>query len=143
MKLIVGLGNPGLEYVWTRHNLGFRVVDYLANKLNLELKKEKFKGLYATGTYLNQKVILLKPLTYMNNSGTCIRDFINYFRIPVEGTIVIYDDLSLPLERFRYRLQGSSGGHNGIKNIIECLGTQKFPRLKIGIGSKKEVPWKD
>ncbi len=143
MKLIVGLGNPGLEYVWTRHNLGFQVIDCLANKLGLKLGREKFRGLYTTSTYLSQKIILLKPLTYMNNSGECIRDFINYFQISIEDTLVIYDDLSLPLESFRYRSRGSSGGHNGIKNIIECLKTQKFLRLKIGIGSKQEVLWKD
>ena len=143
MKLIVGLGNPGLEYVWTRHNLGFQVIDYLANKLNIKLKKEKFKVLYTISNCLEQKVIFLKPLTYMNNSGECIRNFMNYFQVSSENMLVIYDDLSLPLESFRYRLRGSSGGHNGIKNIIECLKTQKFPRLKIGIGSKQEVPWKD
>jgi peptidyl-tRNA hydrolase, PTH1 family len=139
MKLIVGLGNPGLEYSWTRHNLGFQVIDCLADKLNMELKKEKFKGLYTIGTYLNQKIILLKPLTYMNSSGICIRGFMNYFRIPANDILTIYDDLSLPLQSFRYRSRGSNGGHNGIKNIIECLGTQKFPRLKIGIGSKPEI----
>lgn len=143
IKLLIGLGNPGIEYQDTRHNLGFQVIDYLANKLNIELKKEKFKGLYTISTYLEQKVIFLKPLTYMNNSGECIRNFMNYFRISVENMLVIYDDLSLPLESFRYRSRGSSGGHNGIKNIIECLKTQKFPRLKIGIGSKQEVFWKD
>src|SRR5436190_1213979 len=104
MKLIVGLGNPGLEYVWTRHNLGFQVIDYLANKLNIKLKKEKFKGLYAISNYLEQKVIFLKPLTYMNNSGECIRNFMNYFQVSSENMLVIYDDLSLPLESFRYRL---------------------------------------
>lgn len=143
MKLIVGLGNPGLEYTWTRHNLGFQVIDYLANELNIELKKEKFKGLYSISNHLNQKFILLKPLTYMNNSGECIRNLVNYFQIPVENILVIYDDLALPSGRFRYRLQGSSGGHNGIKNIIECLGTQKFKRLKVGIGSDSETLWKD
>lgn len=143
MKLLIGLGNPGIEYQEIRHNLGFQVIDYLADELNIKLKKEKFRGLHATSTYLNQKIILLKPLTYMNNSGECIRDFVNYFQIPLENILVIYDDLSLPLGSFRYRLQGSSGGHNGIKNIIECLGTQKFPRLKIGIGSKQEILWKD
>lgn len=139
MKLIVGLGNPGKEYENTRHNLGFRIIDHLANKLNLELKKEKNKGLYVTGNYLNQKIILLKPLTYMNNSGECIRDFVNYFQIPVENILVVYDDLALPLGSFRYRSRGSSGGHNGIKNIIECLGTQEFKRLKVGIGSDSGI----
>src|SRR3954467_6248044 len=119
IKILVGLGNPGMEYRETRHNLGFQAIDYLAGRLGLELNKEKFRGLYVINTYLNQKIILLKPLNYMNNSGACIRDFVNYFQIPVENILVIYDDLSLPLGSFRYRSQGSSGGHNGIKNIIE------------------------
>jgi len=139
MKLIVGLGNPGKEYENTRHNLGFQIIDYLANKLNLELKKEKSKGLYAKINCLNQETILLKPLTHMNNSGECVRNFVNYFQIPVENILIVYDDLALTLGKFRYRLQGSSGGHNGIKNIIECLGTQKFKRLKVGIGSDSRV----
>ncbi|KLL04282.1 MAG: peptidyl-tRNA hydrolase [Mycoplasmataceae bacterium CE_OT135] len=139
IKLLIGLGNPGIEYQKTRHNLGFQVVDHLANKLNLPWQKEKFKGLYITSAYLKQKIMLLKPLTYMNNSGECIRDFVNYWQIPLTNILVIYDDLSLPLGTFRYRQQGSSGGHNGVKNIIECLGTQKFKRLKIGIGPKREM----
>ena len=143
LKLLVGLGNPGREYQATRHNLGFQVIDYLAKQLNLSWQKEKFKGLYTTGIYCQQKIILLKPLTYMNNSGECFREFVNYWKIPLENVLVIYDDLSLPLGNFRYRQQGSSGGHNGVKNIIECLSTQHFPRLKIGIGSCLEILWKD
>jgi len=138
-KLLIGLGNPGREYQATRHNLGFQVIDNLAEKLSFPWQKEKFKGLYTTGIYQQQKIMLLKPLTYMNNSGECVRDFINYFQIPLENILVIYDDLTLPLGSFRYRQQGSSGGHNGVKSIIECLRTQKFQRLKIGIGSKQEV----
>src|SRR5439155_4252021 len=103
MKLIVGLGNPGTEYQETRHNLGFQTIDYIANKLNLELKKEKFKGLYVISDYLSQKIILLKPLTYMNNSGECIGNFMNYFKIPAENILVVYDDLALSLGDFRYR----------------------------------------
>ncbi|RHZ37406.1 aminoacyl-tRNA hydrolase [endosymbiont GvMRE of Glomus versiforme] len=143
LKLLIGFGNPGREYQKTRHNLGFQVIDYLAKQLNLSWQKEKFKGLYTTGVYHQQKIILLKPLTYMNNSGECVRDFVNYWKIPLENILVIYDDLSLPLGSFRYRQQGSSGGHNGVKNIIECLGTQKFPRLKVGIGSNEKILWKD
>ena len=143
MKLIVGLGNPGNEYKNTRHNLGFQAIDFLANKLNLELKSEKFKGLYTTGIYLNQKVILLKPLTYINNSGECIREFVNYFRIPLANILIVYDDLTLPLGTFRYRQQGSSGGHNGVKSIIKCLGTQKIKRLKIGVGYNKNISWSE
>ena len=96
MKLIIGLGNPGIEYQETRHNLGFQALDFLANKLTLKWKKGKFKGLYALGTYLNQKIVLLKPLTGINNSGECIRDFVNYLQIPLTNTLIIYDDLTLP-----------------------------------------------
>jgi peptidyl-tRNA hydrolase, PTH1 family len=99
--------------------------------------------LYALGTYLNQKIVLLKPLTGINNSGECIREFVNYFQIPLTNTLIIYDDLTLPLGVFRYRQQGSSGGHNGVKSIIKCLGTQKIKRLKIGIGYNKNVLWSE
>ena len=143
MKLIIGLGNPGIEYQETRHNLGFQALDFLANKLTLKWKKEKFKGLYALGTYLNQKIVLLKPLTGINNSGECIRDFVNYLQIPLTNILIIYDDLTLPPGTFRYRQQGSSGGHNGVKSIIKCLGTQKIKRLKIGIGYNKNVHWSE
>ena len=143
MKLIIGLGNPGIEYQKTRHNLGFQVLNFLVNKLNLKWKKEKFKGLYALGTYLNQKIVLLKPLTGINNSGECIRDFVNYLQIPLTNILIIYDDLTLPLGTFRYRQQGSSGGHNGVKSIIKCLGTQKIKRLKIGISYNKNVLWSE
>jgi PTH1 family peptidyl-tRNA hydrolase len=129
MKLIVGLGNPGREYLMTRHSLGFLVVDRLTQKLGVELTKEKFRGLY----YKTDDYILLKPQTYMNSSGECISDFMNYWRISKENLLVIYDDIALPLGQFRYREQGSSGGHNGMKNIIEKLGTNKFKRLRVGI----------
>ena len=129
MKLIVGLGNPGREYLMTRHNLGFLVVDRLVQKLGVGLTKEKFQGLY----YKTDDYILLKPQTYMNSSGECISDFMNYWRISKENLLVIYDDIALPLGQFRYREQGSSGGHNGMKNIIEKLGTNKFKLLRVGI----------
>ncbi|CAG8447780.1 11333_t:CDS:2 [Racocetra fulgida] len=118
MKLIVGLGNPGKEYENTRHNLGFIIVDRLVQKLNVELSKKKFNGLYCR----TSEYILLQPQNYMNNSGECIRAFLNYFRIPVDNLLVIYDDIALPLGKFRYRSQGSAGGHNGVKDIIEVLG---------------------
>jgi PTH1 family peptidyl-tRNA hydrolase len=134
MKLIVGLGNPGKEYENTRHNLGFVVIDQLANKLNVELNKKKFNGLY----YQTQDYILLKPQTYMNNSGECIVAFLNYFQIELDNLLVIYDDIALPVGKFRYRLQGSAGGHNGVKNIIELLGSKHFKRLRIGIGYEQK-----
>ncbi|CAJ0842071.1 10735_t:CDS:1 [Entrophospora sp. SA101] len=133
MKLIVGLGNPGKEYENTRHNLGFEVIDQLAQELNVELNKKKFNGFYCqTSAY-----ILLKPQTYMNNSGECIAAFLNYFRIPLDNLLVIYDDIALPLGKFRYRCQGSAGGHNGMKNIIKLLGSENFKRLRVGIGCEQ------
>jgi len=111
----------------------------LAQKLNVELKQKKFNGLY----YQNRDYILLKPQTYMNNSGECIVAFLNYFRIPVDNLLVIYDDIALPMGKFRYRLQGSAGGHNGMKNIIELLGSKGFKRLRIGIGYDRDFLIKD
>src|SRR5207237_1209126 len=133
MKLIAGLGNPGKEYENTRHNLGFWVIDNFAWKLGVELKKSKFCGLY----YQEKDFILLKPQTYMNNSGECIVAFLNYFAIPVNNLLVIYDDIALPVGEFRYRLQGSAGGHNGVKNIIDLLKTKHFKRLRVGTGYDK------
>ena len=136
MKLIVGLGNPGKEYENTRHNLGFMIIDQLANKLETELNKKKFNGLYYQGT----EYILLKPQTYMNNSGECILAFMNYFQIPRDNLLVIYDDIALPLGKFRYRQQGSDGGHNGLKNIIKMVGSKVFKRLRVGIGYNRNYP---
>lgn len=129
MKLIVGLGNPGQEYSVTRHNLGFLLVDQLVKHLGIELSKQKFNGLY----YCSKEYILLKPQTYMNNSGECVAKFLDYFQISVDNLLVIYDEIALPLGKFRYRLQGSAGGHNGVKNVIEKLGTKNFKRLRVGI----------
>lgn len=130
MKLIVGLGNPGTEFQNTRHNLGFWVIDQLARQLKTELNRKKLNGLYEQ----TSEYILLKPQTYMNNSGECIAEFLNYFQIPLDNLLIIYDDIALPLGSFRYRSQGSAGGHNGIKNLIEKLGTKNFKRLRVGIG---------
>ena len=139
MKLIVGLGNPGQEYENTRHNLGFLVIDNLAQKLKVELNRKKFNGLY----YQTSEYILLKPQTYMNNSGECIAAFLNYFRIPLDNLLVIYDDIALPLGKFRYRQQGSDGGHNGVKNIIIMVGSKLFKRLRIGIGYERNFLIRD
>ena len=139
MKLIVGLGNPGKEYENTRHNLGFVIIDQLASKLNVELNKKKFNGLY----YQASEYILLKPQTYMNNSGECMAAFLNYFRIPLTNLLVIYDDIALPVGKFRYRCRGFAGGHNGIKNIIEKLGSQDFKRLRVGIDCDRNFLIKD
>jgi len=133
VKLIVGLGNPGKEYELTRHNVGFQTIDRISERWRIPLTKTKFQGLYGQGTVKGQKVMLLKPLTYMNRSGEAIAPVIRYFKIPLENFVVIYDDLDLPTGKIRLRLKGSSGGHNGIKSIIEQLGTQEFKRIRIGI----------
>ena len=137
MFLIVGLGNPGKEYDGTRHNIGFAAVDYIADKYNIELNRIKFKGVFGEGFIDGKKVILLKPTTYMNLSGQSIREVINFYKISNEEVIVIYDDISLEVGRLRIREKGSHGGHNGIKSIIANLGTDVFPRVKIGVGAPK------
>ena len=137
MFLIVGLGNPGKEYDGTRHNIGFAAVDCIAEKYNIELNREKFKGVFGEGFIDGKKVILLKPTTYMNLSGESIREVINFYKISNEEVIVIYDDISLEVGRLRIREKGSHGGHNGIKSIIANLGTDVFPRVKIGVGAPK------
>ncbi|EKY27247.1 aminoacyl-tRNA hydrolase [Clostridium celatum] len=137
MFLIVGLGNPGSEYNGTRHNIGFEAVDYIADKYNIELNRIKFKGIFGEGLINGKKVILLKPTTYMNLSGESIREVVNFYKISNEEIIVIYDDISLDVGRLRIREKGSHGGHNGIKSIIANLGTDVFPRVKIGVGAPK------
>ena len=134
--LIVGLGNPGKEYTKTRHNCGFRAIDILADKLSCKIDKAKFQGLYGQTTYNGKKLFLLKPLTYMNLSGRSVLQLSAYFNIPPQRIIVMFDDISLEPGRLRVRADGSAGGHNGIKSIISELGSQDFPRVKIGVGAK-------
>lgn len=134
--LIVGLGNPGKEYEQTRHNCGFMAIDILADKLGCKIDKGKFQGLYGQTTYKGTKLFLLKPLTYMNLSGRSILQLSAYYKIPPERIIVLFDDVSLEPGRLRIRGDGSAGGHNGIKSIIQELGSQAFPRVKIGVGGK-------
>lgn len=134
--LIVGLGNPGPEYARTRHNIGFRCLDIVADKLICTIDKGKFQGLYGMTTYHGNKVYLLKPLTYMNLSGKSVFQLSAYFQIPPQRIIVLFDDISLEPGRLRVRPSGSAGGHNGIKSIIQELGSQDFPRVKIGVGAK-------
>ena len=134
--LIVGLGNPGKEYERTRHNAGFRAIDLLANNLNCKIDRLKFQGLYCQTNYQGQKLFLLKPQTYMNLSGRSVLQLSAYFNIPPQRIIVLFDDISLPPGRLRIRGDGSAGGHNGIKSIISELGSQGFPRVKIGVGAK-------
>lgn len=134
--LIVGLGNPGKEYTNTRHNCGFRAIDVLAEKLSCKVDKSKFQGMYGQTTYAGKKLFLLKPLTYMNLSGRSILQLSAYYNIPPTRIIVLFDDISLEPGRLRIRADGSAGGHNGIKSIIQELGSQEFPRVKIGVGAK-------
>ena len=134
--LIVGLGNPGKDYAHTRHNAGFRCLDRIAENLNCKVDKLKFQGLYNQVNYGAVKLYLLKPQTYMNLSGRSVKQLSDYFHIPPERIIVLFDDISLEPGRLRIRPDGSAGGHNGIKSIIAELGTQNFPRVKIGVGGK-------
>lgn len=134
--LIVGLGNPGKEYERSRHNCGFRALDILAKDLNCSIDRGKFQGLYGQTTYQGKKLYLLKPLTYMNLSGRSVLQLSAYFSIPPQRIIVLFDDISLEPGRLRVRADGSAGGHNGIKSIIQELGSQSFPRVKIGVGAK-------
>ncbi|OBW47896.1 aminoacyl-tRNA hydrolase [Bacillus safensis] len=134
MIAFVGLGNPGKEYEKTRHNVGFMTIDELSKKWNIPLNQSKFHGQFGTGFVSGQKVLLVKPLTYMNLSGECVRPLMDYYDIPLEHLKVIYDDLDLPTGRIRLRTKGSAGGHNGIKSLIQHLGSPEFDRFRIGIG---------
>ena len=136
MYLIAGLGNPTREYEKTRHNVGFDTIDVLADRINTDVAERKFKGLYGKGMLGGEKVILLKPQTFMNLSGESVRAAADFYKIPPDHIIVIYDDISLGVGHVGIRTKGSAGAHNGIKNIIARLGTQEFPRIKIGVGGK-------
>ena len=134
--LIVGLGNPGKQYERTRHNCGFRAIDLLAQQLGCKIDRMKFQGLYGQTTYNGKKLFLLKPQTYMNLSGRSVLQLSAYYSIPPQRIIVLFDDISLEPGRLRIRADGSAGGHNGIKSIISELGSQEFPRVKIGVGAQ-------
>ena len=137
MYIIAGLGNPTLQYEGTRHKVGFDVIDTLADKYNISVDARKSRAFIGKGMIEGQKVILVKPQTYMNLSGESIRGLVDYYKIDVEHELlVIYDDISLDVGQLRIRKKGSAGGHNGIKNIIANLGTQNFPRIKVGVGEK-------
>ncbi|WP_416151908.1 aminoacyl-tRNA hydrolase [Salipaludibacillus sp. HK11] len=134
MKLVVGLGNPGKNYERTRHNVGFEVIDKCQERLKIELDQAKFKGSYGFTRAGGKKVFLLKPLTYMNLSGESIVPLMNYFKIDQEDLLIVYDDLDLPPGKIRLRQKGSHGGHNGVRSIIQHLGTDQFNRIRIGVG---------
>lgn len=134
MKVIVGLGNKGLKYAKTRHNIGFEVIELLAHRHRINMNTRKFKGLIGQGFIEGEKVILAMPLTYMNLSGECVRAILDFYKIHEEELLVVYDDLSMDLGALRIRKKGSAGGHNGIKNIISHLGHDEFLRYKVGVG---------
>ena len=136
MYIIAGLGNPGGKYDNTRHNAGFRVMDILADRMGILVEEKKHKALCGRGVLEGQKVILLKPQTFMNLSGESIRAAADFYKVDPENVLVVYDDISLEPGQLRIRAKGSAGGHNGMKNIIAHLGTQEFPRVKVGIGEK-------
>ena len=143
MKLIVGLGNPGKEYEKTRHNMGFFYIDKYAEKKGVSIAKNKFNGLYAEFLLNGEKILLLKPQSYMNLSGEVIKKYVDYFDIDVKDILIICDDLDTSLGKYRLRASGSPGGHNGLKNIELHLGTNKYARLKIGISHDKGIDTKD
>jgi PTH1 family peptidyl-tRNA hydrolase len=134
MKLIVGLGNPGMEYVGTRHNVGFETIDRMCEQYNIALTHQKMKGVYGQGMIAGEKVLLVKPMTYMNNSGECVGALARFYKLEPTDIIVIYDDINLAVGHLRIRKKGSAGGHNGIKSLIAHLGSEEFPRIRIGVG---------
>lgn len=136
MYLIVGLGNPGDKYTFTRHNAGFLAIDYISQKHNIEIKKLKHKAMIGEGIISGKKVVLAKPQTFMNLSGESIRELVSWYKVEQKNIIVIYDDVSMPVGSLRIREKGSAGGHNGIKSIILNLNSDEFPRFKLGINEK-------
>ena len=138
MKLIVGLGNPGKKYEGTRHNMGFMAVDLLSDQAQIDVDKEVFHGLMGRGKIFNEDVILFKPTTFMNLSGTAVQEVVHYFKIAIEDVVVVFDDMALEPGKIRLRKEGSSGGHKGMQNIIDCLSTEQIKRIRIGIGEPGE-----
>ena len=134
--MIVGLGNPGQQYASTRHNTGFMTLDLLAQRLQVKVSKERFQAQTAQAVYDGQKLLLVKPQTYMNASGLSVEPAAHYYKLPPERIIVLFDDISLPVGKLRIRKSGSAGGHNGLKSLISSLGSDQFPRVKIGVGAK-------
>ena len=138
MKLIVGLGNPGKKYEGTRHNMGFMAIDLLSDQAQIDVDKEVFHGLLGRGKIFNEDVILFKPTTFMNLSGTAVQEVVHYFKIEIEDVVVVFGDMALEPGKIRRRKEGSSGGHKGMQNIIDCLSTEQIKRIRIGIGEPGE-----
>lgn len=143
MKLVVGLGNPGKEYEKTRHNMGFMAIDKYATSKGLFFDKEKFGGIYTYFLYNNEKIMLLKPQKYINLSGDVIKKYMDYFKIDIDNLLVISDDLDMNMGKIKIKYKGSSGGHNGLKNIEANLNTRNYKRIKIGISNNKQMDTKD
>ena len=139
MYIIAGLGNPGKKYENTRHNMGFIAIDLLADAYDIKVDKLKFKSLVGEGRIAGQRVLLMKPQTYMNLSGEALREAVNFYKIDPEELIVIYDDIDIPTGTFRIRKKGSAGTHNGMRSVVYQLQTDQFPRIRVGIGSEKKV----
>ena len=138
MYLIAGLGNPGTEYAATRHNIGFDMITYLCDEYNISLRGRKGKALVGKGVIAGEQVLLAQPQTYMNLSGESIRTLMDYYKLDLDELIIICDDINLPVGQIRVRPKGSAGGHNGLKNIIQHLGTEEFTRVRIGVGAKPD-----
>ncbi|MBO4562579.1 MAG: aminoacyl-tRNA hydrolase [Clostridia bacterium] len=135
MYVIVGLGNPGRDYADTRHNAGYMTLDILADRFDIDIARRNFRSVYGEGRISGEKVVLAKPETFMNNSGWAVRDLVNWYKVPHDHLLVIYDDVDIPVGTLRIREKGSSGSHNGMKSIVYQLGFDDFPRIRIGIGS--------
>jgi PTH1 family peptidyl-tRNA hydrolase len=136
--LIVGLGNPGDNYSRTRHNAGFRAIDILGKKLGIKIDRAKYRGLYGQGSYGDQKVVLLKPQTFMNLSGEAVRGILDFYKEDIENVVIIFDDIDLEIGKIRIKERGSAGTHNGMKSIVQHLGSENFSRIKVGIGKPRE-----
>ncbi len=143
MYLIVGLGNPGLSYKKTRHNAGFQALDKLADKLNVRIKTKGFSALYGEGKIDGERVILVKPQTYMNLSGDAVQSLLHFYKLEPDRLIVLYDDIDLPLGSMRIRANGSAGSHNGMRSVIACVNSENFPRIRIGVGKDESVLLRD
>ncbi len=143
MYLIVGLGNPGLSYKKTRHNAGFQALDKLADKLNVRIKTKGFSSLYGEGKIDGERVILVKPQTYMNLSGDAVQQLLHFYKLEPDRLIVLYDDIDLPLGSMRIRANGSAGSHNGMRSVIACVNSENFPRIRIGVGKDESVLLRD
>jgi PTH1 family peptidyl-tRNA hydrolase len=143
MYLIAGLGNPGLSYKKTRHNAGFQALDALAERIGVRVKTKGFSALYGEGRIGNERVILCKPQTYMNLSGDAVQSLMHYYKLAPEQLIVLYDDIDLPIGSLRIRANGSAGSHNGMRSVVSCVGSENFPRIRIGVGKDESLQLRD